>query len=200
LFVSVYIAYFVYAMPNIPGRWTHRGYLPHFDSSGVIQHITYRLADALPAEVVRRLAALRTDVRNQWLEMERTLDLHHGSCVLRQPDCAELVVENWQHFDGQRYRLHGWVVMPNHVHVVLELAASVDLRTVVQSWKSYTARRILAMAPPGAFARNQVWQPDYFDRFIRNPDHYAATLRYLAANPIKAGLVREAKDWPWLRC
>src|SRR5690606_7648137 len=112
---------------------------------------------------------------------------------------ASIVVENWRHFHGLRYHLHAWVVMPNHVHVLIEPIANHSLSEIVQSWKSYTAKALLrheAGGPP-ALPEQRVWQPDYWDRFIRDERHYRATVDYIHQNPVKAGLCSKAEDWPW---
>jgi len=87
-------------------------------------------------------------------------------------------------------------VMPNHVHVLLEPHGAVALSTIVHSWKSYSAKRILAL-DFRVTATNRVWQREYFDRFIRDESHYRSALEYIAENPVKAGLARSAKEWMW---
>lgn len=115
--------------------WHSRGYLPHFDGSEVIQSITYRLHDALPLEVVE---ALKQDKRWQddaakRKQLETLLDAGHGACFLREDNIATVVEENWQHFDNKRYRLLAWVVMPNHVHVLIEVLEGFPLDQIVKS-------------------------------------------------------------------
>ncbi len=177
--------------------WHSRGYLPHYDDGAKIQSITYRLADALPAEVVAKLEEQALDDEKRRVAIEHFIDAGHGSCVLRQARCAEAVIENWQHFDATRYRLHAWVVMPNHVHVLVEGLGRVAIGDIVQSWKSYTAKVILPFCSAGSFADRHLWQADYWDRFMRNEGHYTATVDYIHHNPVKAGLCGRAEDWPW---
>jgi putative DNA methylase len=110
---------------------------------------------------------------------------------LRDERVATLVQDAFLHFDGERYRLLAWVIMPNHVHVIIETMKAHSLSKVVHSWKSYTANfanRILQRE--GAF-----WGEDYFDRFIRNNEHFAYALQYVHNNPVKAGLCKRAQDW-----
>ncbi len=191
-----------------PPGWHARGYLPHFDNGASLQASTYRLADALPADAVARFEEQSLDDERRRAEIERWLDAGHGACVLREPANAACVVENWQHFHGMRYWLHAWVVMPNHVHVLIEPIGGAEIAIIVQSWKSCTAKRILGSAGGSpaqenagqrpALPRKRVfWQPDYWDRFIRNERHYRATIDYIHANPVKARLVARAADWPW---
>ncbi len=97
------------------------------------------------------------------------------------------------HFDGTRYRLLAWTVMPNHVHFVLETRAEHPLFRVIQGLKSYTALRAnRTLGRTGSF-----WARDYFDRYVRDDLHLAAMIRYIDNNPVKAGLVSRPEDWPF---
>ncbi|MBS0540349.1 MAG: transposase, partial [Proteobacteria bacterium] len=112
---------------------------------------------------------------------------------LRRPDVAEVVEDAFLTFDGERYRLLAWTVMPNHVHVLFSPLPSFSLGTIVGSWKRYTARKSNELlGRTGIF-----WQADYWDRFIRNDEHFAATVGYIDNNPVKAGLADDARLWPW---
>lgn len=164
--------------------WVSRSYIPHFDTSEVVQSITFRLADSLPAEVTARRGAAGAEV-------DAVLDAGLGRCLLRNPDLADVVERALLRFDGDRYHLLAWVVMPNHVHVVVRPA--VPLAELMHSWKSYTAKAINRhLGETGT-----VWQPDYFDRFIRDEAHLSAAIAYVESNPVKAGLCGVAKDWRW---
>jgi putative transposase len=181
--------------PTTHRGWHSRGYLPHFDEPGVIQSITYRLHDALPLSVVEALqqdSRWQTDTaKRQQLEM--LLDTGYGNCFLRDDRVATLVEGNWKHFDNQRYRLLAWVIMPNHVHVLIEVLEGFPLDQIVKSWKSYTA-----LESNKLLSRNgRFWYPDYFDRFIRDQNHFGAVVRYIHNNPVKAGLVESAELWPF---
>ncbi|MEO6994076.1 MAG: transposase [Lacunisphaera sp.] len=100
-------------------------------------------------------------------------------------------------FDGARYRLIAWCVMPNHIHVLIDPKES--LGRIVQSWKSYTGRWILThnaelgLGVPG----KECWMREYWDRYIRDENHLRQVIHYLHENPVKAGLCRTAADWPW---
>ena len=97
--------------------WHSRGYLPHFDSPETVQFVTFRLADSLPRHVVETLR-LQDDPT---VKIDRELDTGLGACWLKREDVAVLVEAALLHFDNERYRLLAWCVMPNHVHVVVEL-------------------------------------------------------------------------------
>ncbi len=96
------------------------------------------------------------------------------------------MIENWRRWDGERYALCAWVVMPNHVHVIFRLTGAMTLARIVQSWKSYTGRRLPCS-----------WQRDYWDRCIRDRDHFEQAVAYVHDNPVKAGLCRKRAEWPW---
>ncbi len=164
--------------------------LPHIDAAQPIQMITYRLADALP--VAHHPQDESRDDRR--IRIEGELDACHGACVLRQPQAARIVIDAWRHFDGDRYQLHAWVVMPNHVHVLVTCLPAWPIARTVQGWKSFTANRI--HAAPG-LGTGRLWQRDYWDRCIRDDDHMARAMAYIQDNPVKAGLARARGEWPW---
>jgi REP element-mobilizing transposase RayT len=175
--------------------WHERGYLPHQDSPGLTQFITYHLADAFPAELLGEWAALLKieDERERRKELEAYLDKGRGECWLRRPDLATICENGFRHFDGGRYALKAWCLMPNHVHVLV-LVTTVPMSEFVQSWKGYTAYRCneILGRRDSAF-----WADDYWDAYMRDSEQERRTVRYIEHNPVKAGLVREAKDWPW---
>lgn len=179
--------------PVLHKQWHSRGYLPHFDHPSLLQAITFRLADALPRAVLDRLdgESLSSDTRRQ--RVEAHLDAGYGECLLKKSAIAELVQEALLHFDGQRYRLLAWCVMPNHVHVVADISPGWPLDGIVHSWKSYTAKAINHMEN----RTGRLWQKEYFDRYIRDQVHLEAAMAYIYNNPVKAGLVARAEDWPY---
>jgi hypothetical protein len=119
-----------------PKGWHSRGYLPHFDSPETVQFVTFRLADSLPQSVAKGLSP-REDAA---LQIDHELDQGLGACWLKQPEIAAIVQDALLHFDGDRYRLLAWCLMPNHVHVVLEMLGEHLLGDVVRSWKGFPAR------------------------------------------------------------
>jgi putative DNA methylase len=180
-----------------PKQWYSRGYQPHFDLPNLVQAITFRLADSLPQtvleEMARELAAYPETKRQT--ERERRIAAHldagHGACWLKDARVATLVENALLHFDGQRYRLLAWCVMPNHVHALVETKEGFPLSEVVHSWKSFTANeanKILGRI--GDF-----WQREYHDRFIRDDDHYRNAVFYIENNPVRAGLAKGAETW-----
>ncbi len=118
-------------------------------------------------------------------EIEELLDRGHGSCVLKNKECAKIVEENWQHFNGVRYTLTAYVIMPNHVHVMINAYPGFELGKVVKSWKSYSAKSINeAMGNAG-----RLWQHGYWDRYIRDEKHFYQTLEYIKKNFNNGGVL-----------
>jgi len=185
-------------------------YLPHWIQKGATYAVTFRLADALPAQVLadyefeRRDIALRarqqkrelTEVERAELarlfseKIEHYLDAGHGECWLRDERAARVMRDALLRFQGERYELAAWCIMPNHVHVIVTPKPPHMLSQILHSWKSFTAK-----------AANQVlqrqgpfWQPESYDRLIRSEEELRNQVRYVAENPARARL----KDWAWV--
>jgi REP element-mobilizing transposase RayT len=121
--------------------------------------------------------------------LDKYLDAGYGSCFLRNPSIAELVSSALGFFDGERYKLFAWCVMPNHVHSVVQPMDGYELSGVMHSWKSYTARQAnIMLGRSGKF-----WRQEYFDRIVRDERELGDSIEYVYANPDKAGL----KGWKW---
>src|SRR5688572_12413279 len=128
------------------GKAWNRGYLPHIEERGSVYFVTFRTADSLPAEIHERMLAereriLRTtgnekEARNSYYRAtELELDKGHGRCELRKPKCATIVADSLEFFNGARYDLDAWCVMPNHVHVVFSVREGFQLFSLLHSWK-----------------------------------------------------------------
>ncbi len=176
-----------------PVGWHSRGYLPHFDSPDVVQTIVFRLADSLPKHLIGPSPAPSPSPAMA-VALDAALDSGGGACWLRRPDIAGLAeAALLLHFDGARYRLLAWCVMPNHVHAMLEVLPGHRLGDIVRSWKSHVGREAnRPLDRSGAF-----WSRDYFDRYIRDSRHHDHALAYIEHNPVKAGLADRPQDWPW---
>lgn len=178
-------------------EWYSRGYLPHFDHLGLNQAITFHLADSLPAKVLEAMKEMAKLQKDPDMELRRQiqkyLDAGHGSCCLKGSRIADMVEQALFHFDEKRYRLLVWVVMPNHVHVIIETFSGYLLGDVVHSWKSFTAKEANKLLK----RRGRFWQKEYYDRFIRDEKHFDNAVFYIHNNPVKAGLVKRAEDYPF---
>ena len=188
-----------------------RGYLPHVKREGASYFVTFRLADSLPREVLMRFeaeqaAALRNlsskpapkkvaeiqrDLRRK---IERHLDAGMGACWFRRPEIADTAAEAITHFDGIQYVLDDWVIMPNHVHLVLWPMPNFTLSNILKSRKQRIARRAnLILGRTGSV----FWQPESYDHWIRNDEEKARIRRYIRANPVKSGLCTTPEAWRW---
>jgi putative transposase len=187
------------------GYWRHRGYLPHLEDPGVVQHITFHLADSLPRQALARLEQQlesfppdKRDIERR-RKLEKWLDAVHGSCPLCDPKVAEQMQDVILHFEGRRYELFAWVVMPNHVHVLLQATPGHEINHIVKSWKSFSGRFI------GAYLRDRgdseapqrIWHRDYWDRYIRSERHFERVVNYIQQNPVKARLATKPEEWKW---
>ena len=172
-------------------EWHSRGYLPHFDRGGILQSLTFRLADSLP-QSKQHLLGQRDEIKKS-REVESCLDHGYGKCLLRNDHFAKLVEGSLMFHDGERYRLLAWVLMPNHVHCVIEQFEGFMLGKIVATWKGYTS----TMAKKEFGHKGSLWAEDYFDRFIRNADHFESVVRYIHENPVKARLADVATNWKW---
>lgn len=179
--------------------WHSRGYLPHFDRAESVQAMTFHLFDSLPREVLLRwkaeLAHLTEEVydRERRKRIDAYLDQGHGSGCLKDNCLAAIVQNALLYFDGQRYTLRAWVVMPNHVHVLFTPQAGWDMSQIAHSWKSFTANecnRVLKR-------QGEFWQQESFDRYIRDEKHYRNVVHYIENNPVMAGLCNKPEDWLW---
>ena len=174
----------------------HRAHLPHWHQDGKLQFITFRLADSLPQEKLDELEQNKERFMQQhpqpWeketeaqyyklfgSKIDEWLDAGMGSCLLKFPNIRKIVCDALSFFDGDRYRLHSYVVMPNHVHVLVELLGENKTGDVLHSWKRHTANQINKLIG----GSGKFWQHESFDRIIRDKEHYNNVLRYIANNP-----------------
>ncbi len=108
------------------------------------------------------------------------------------PEERGIVASAIEHFDGKRYNLEAYVVMPNHVHVLVEPLEDYRLQDILQSWKSFTANILQRK-----FGRKgSVWQDEYFDRIVRDEDEFIEKTQYILNNPFKA--FPEIEDYEWV--
>ncbi|MBK1832762.1 transposase [Roseibacillus ishigakijimensis] len=175
--------------------------LPHRHQEGATAFVTFRLADSLPKDRVKSWLAERelflAKHPKPWSEeiwrnyqrrfprqLENWLDRSHGSCLLRNPENAALVAQALQHFDGERYILDRFVVMPNHVHALVKPLGSHKLADILHSWKSFTAKAINERENRAG----QLWQHESYDHLVRSERQLEHYRHYIAENPEKAGL------------
>ena len=189
--------------------WIDKGCsLPHWYQPGVSYFVTFRTEDSIPNDVGRRwhvrranwliqhgipandpywreqLSRLPEALRREFhetfsREYLEALDKGLGACVLRRPELSQIVSDSLLHFDGDRYDLGDFVVMPNHVHLIVCLRGQTEIEAQCTSWKRFTAREInLKLNTKGRF-----WQEESFDHLIRTAEQFDAIQRYIRNNP-----------------
>ena len=197
--------------PKAEIHW-HEHCRPHWSQAGAVVFITFRMHDSIPREVLNRwerekqewlrprgrttaahwsfvVPTLPEEERNAFQKTfnrcrEEFLDTCHGRCLLKQPELSKIVAESLLYFDGQRYRMGDFVVMPNHVHLLAVFPSAEMMKEQCDSWLHYTAFRInQAIGETG-----KLWQQEPFDHLVRSSKQYEYLRRYIADNPRKAGL------------
>ena len=116
--------------------------------------------------------------------LDAWLDAGSGECILAKQRAAGIVEGALHYFDGQRYILDAYVIMPNHVHLLVAVAEARLLSKVQHSWKSYTAHEMNKMLR----RTGTVWQDESFDHIVRSVDQLNRYRSYIRDNPFHAGL------------
>ena len=190
----------------------HEGNLPHWYQPGVTYFVTFRTEDSVPRDLLRTWYARRDDWLRRheidpslpnWksqLALRRELEREFHATftrefmeiprsrlrrrVLRQSRLAQIVADSLRHFDGQQYHVGDFVVMPNHVHLLVCLLESTNIEQQCRSWKKFTAGQINRVLQRGG----RFWQEETFDHLVRGPEQFEGFQRYIAENPQKAKL------------
>ena len=187
--------------------------LPHWSQPGAVCFATWRTWDSIPRDVLERwrqereawLTTLGIDpqapdwkmqVRNlphaatisfrmrfaeRW---DNALDECRGCCPLRSLNCSAIVADSLRHFDGDRYALLDFVVMPNHVRIMAAFPSADAMSSQFKSWKHFTAVRIIRVLQ----RKGRFWQIEDFDHLVRSEDQFQFLRRYIEENPIRARL------------
>jgi type I restriction enzyme R subunit len=195
--------------------------LPHWAQDGCVVFITWRTADSMPRDVLDRWRAERNHwldlhgidpLQKGWktclqelpsdtlaeyhdrftTRWHEALDSGHGACVLAQVEVARLISDSLLHFDGDRYEMLDFVIMPNHVHLLATFPDKASMVEQCASWKHFTARRIHRCLG----TRGRFWQQDAFDHLVRHEGQFRRLRDYIAQNPHQAALrVDQACYW-----
>ncbi len=174
----------------------YRRKLPHWQPDpgpGRLFFLTWRLAGSLPRNLIRHTA--RNDCRERIRDDDQQTDKAvSGPLWLKSPIIAGLVRDSLLYGEQERslYTLQAWVIMPNHVHVLMEPKA--PLPAITRWLKGSTAR--LANQILGRTGE-PFWQDECFDHYVRSRDELNRIVRYIENNPVAAGLVQNPSDWPW---
>jgi REP element-mobilizing transposase RayT len=168
----------------------HSRRLPHYHSTGKATFLTWRLHGSLPPN---RSFPPALSSGQAFVALDRLLDgTRTGPLFLRMPEVAKMVTDAIYYRDLRAYRLHAFVVMPNHVHLLMTPLVAVS--KVMQSLKWFTAREGNRML---GLTGQPFWQEESYDRLVRNEAEFQRIVRYIERNPVTAGLAARPEDFPW---
>lgn len=175
-------------------QWIHN--LPHWEQEGRIQFVTFRLADSLPQVKLRELKDELTKfetnhpqpwdekAKNEFLKLknkkiEYWLEQGYGECVLRRPEVRSLLTNAIDYVNGVKCLILGYVIMPNHVHMLLLPLPGYKTSQVLGCIRQYASTQINKLLN----RKGGLWQDDPFDRTIRGETHLKYCIRYIQNNP-----------------
>jgi REP element-mobilizing transposase RayT len=170
----------------------YRRKLPHMSHTGRPVFVTWSLNDSLPPN--RDFPRRKESSGNEFAAMDRLLDsARTGARYMAQPAIADMIVEVLRYAADvlKYYQLHAFVVMPNHVHILITPA--VVLRKITQSVKGFSARR----ANEVLHLTGTFWRYESYDHLVRNREEFARIQRYIEHNPVRAGLVQKEGEYRW---
>ena len=196
-------------------RWLHttrftRRKLPHWEVLDGRYFVTVRCADSLPRHAVDRLREIHESLRatapssdqlaslqrEYFSFMEKHHDAGHGSCVLTRNAAAQIVAAELTALLEWEIDVPHYSIMPNHWHAMLvPRDRSRSLSEIMRRVKGRSARAINALVGKSG----RLWQPEWFDRWMRHEAEYEKCVRYIRNNPVKAGLVASADEHRWTR-
>ena len=172
----------------------YRRHLPHWQKADSALFITWRLFGSLPRHVLAS-GLQEKNLGKRFLILDRELDqARYGPTWLKDARFAQIVANSLRHGAEhlRLYRLSAYVVMSNHVHILIWPMAR--LYRITKSIKGYTARECNKLSDRTG---EKFWQDESFDHVVRGEQQFYRIKRYIEGNPVKAGLVASPEDWPW---
>jgi REP element-mobilizing transposase RayT len=145
-----------------------RRHLPHWIPENVPIFLTWRLAGSMP---ISDLA---------------------GPTWLSEPRVAVMIAQTLHFGEPKFYHLQAWVIMPNHIHLLLH--PKVPLPTITRWLKGRTARQANRILDRTG---RPFWQDESFDHWIRTEEERKYLIEYIENNPVKAGLTQTPQQFPW---
>ncbi|NNJ70565.1 MAG: hypothetical protein HKP10_04670 [Kiritimatiellales bacterium] len=124
-----------------------------------------------------------------------TVCTHNRRELLAQPNVHEILQKHW----GKSLELYGWavgsyVIMPDHVHFFcVDAESKTTLSRLIGAWKQWSAKEICPLLGLEA----PIWQKEFFDHLLRSDESYSEKWEYVRQNPVRAGLVENARDWEY---
>jgi len=153
--------------------------------------VTFRLHGSLPPG--REFRGGRLDSGKAFVCMDRLLDQYRsGPAYLLLPDIAGIVADLIRQGADRDYELPAWVVMPNHVHLLI--TPRVDVPVLLHRLKGASARRANQRL---GLTGQPFWQDESYDHLVRDADEFHRIENYILENPVRAGLARSAEEYQW---
>jgi putative transposase len=166
--------------------------LPHWNPEDAALFITWRLHGSHPAP---QPEWERVPANQRFLSEDQALDkLATGPQHLNNPAVAAAVTQALQYGVEPLhiYDLHAWVIMSNHIHILID--AHAPLSRITKSIKNYSAREANNIL---GHTGQPFWQTESYDHWARNEAEFNDIIRYIEFNPVSAGLVAKPEDWRW---
>lgn len=172
------------------------GLLPHWNQRGKMQFVTFRLIDSLPQTKLRELLDMKQHfLANNPLPWSKEVEIKYwklispfesklpdngyGNCILKAPSVRKIVADSLRYWDGRKYDLVAFVIMPNHIHLLILLHEEYTIESIIHSIKSFTSNEINIMTTHSG----PIWMKEYFDRIIRSGLHLKSCINYILENP-----------------
>jgi len=179
----------------------YRRNLPHWHPEGESIFLTWRLFGSLPASVFKETraakdgGAAKESAGKRFKRLDSLLEqATTGPLWLTDARVANFVVETIRR--GERplgyFDLHAYVVMPNHVHLLI--TPKIPVARITNGIKGSTSRRAKSVLKLRA---KHFWQDESFDHWVRSSQEFNRARAYIEWNPVSAGLVPSPEDWPW---
>ena len=173
--------------------WGHK--MPHWFQAHKTMFITFRLADSLPHHIIEEFLADRAVMREELKvignksrkfyeelmehKMESWLNNGHGNCILGNANVRQIAVGALRHYNFKEYLLHSFIIMPNHLHILLSPLTEKPINTVIGRIKGFTSFKIKKLLG----IDSEIWQQGMFDRIVRSDDEFKKYVDYIRNNP-----------------
>ena len=166
---------------EVPPPSNKHSNLPHIDLKGYYQFVTFRTYDSID-DFLKQLSSQNDMSSNiKQYKIDTYLDKSKKGCYLND-DILHFLMEFFLQYDKKLYELMALSVMPNHIHILFK--QNVELSKILQQIKGSSAFQINKILG----IKGKFWEDGYYDKLMRNENHFSLTYDYIKYNAIKAGL------------
>jgi putative transposase len=182
----------------------YRKRLPHWTVRDGLYFVTIRQKDSIPANAAKIIRSKTLELDNYapseqvllrkkiFAEMDNWLDRNTNKGNLADSEISRILIDSIQfRRDSNDWDMIEFVIMPNHIHLFFGLKDK-SLKTVISNFKRWTSKEI----KPLLKADRPLWHREWFDHWSRSGQQDEKIVKYIRQNPVKAGLVKDYKDWP----